>query len=347
MSVVIYVIGSKGEDKYTQALQEYQEAAQQVAECERQPLYPNKTNLDSKRIAIGNYRQSVQSLQQAFEAYRTRPLENISPQAFSDALKQANKETLAAFNGKTRTPKEYFCGFEAYKTSVAPGKSPRVLAYQLNTVKALMLQLAASGATELINVYRPPLDEEQGAVYQSKEGELTRSLPIEITFTGREQAVRTFLSSVAAADERYLVIRTVRILNSRQTPPKTTDAKFEHSSVKSATDSGSQASPFAELFAPPTATPPAATPPAGTPPAGTPPAGTPPAGTPPAGTPPAGTPPAGTPPAGTPPAAPEVKVEEAAPSDSSRILSQVLGDEELQVFLRIDLMQFLPVKDLP
>lgn len=35
------------------------------------------------------------------------------------------------------------------------------------------------------------------------------------------------------------------------------------------------------------------------------------------------------------------------PVDSSRILAQVLGNEELQVFLRLDLLQFLPAKTLP
>lgn len=34
-------------------------------------------------------------------------------------------------------------------------------------------------------------------------------------------------------------------------------------------------------------------------------------------------------------------------ADSSRILAQVLGNEELQVFLRVDLLQFLPAKTLP
>jgi hypothetical protein len=34
-------------------------------------------------------------------------------------------------------------------------------------------------------------------------------------------------------------------------------------------------------------------------------------------------------------------------ADSSRILAQVLGNEELQVFLRLDLLQFLPAKTLP
>lgn len=37
----------------------------------------------------------------------------------------------------------------------------------------------------------------------------------------------------------------------------------------------------------------------------------------------------------------------APPADSSRILAQVLGNEELHVFLRLDFLQFLPSKTLP
>ena len=55
-----------------------------------------------------------------------------------------------------------------------------------------------------------------------------------------------------------------------------------------------------------------------------------------------------TPAPATAPAAPATPAAPAATKvDSSRILQPVLGDEELQVFLRIDVMQFLPVKELP
>lgn len=48
-------------------------------------------------------------------------------------------------------------------------------------------------------------------------------------------------------------------------------------------------------------------------------------------------------------AAPAADAPAAAPAvaDSSRILSQVLGTEQLQVFLRLDLLEFLPAKKLP
>ncbi len=46
-------------------------------------------------------------------------------------------------------------------------------------------------------------------------------------------------------------------------------------------------------------------------------------------------------------AAPAEEVAPAPVADSSRILAQVLGNEELQVFVRLDQMQFLPAKKLP
>jgi hypothetical protein len=49
------------------------------------------------------------------------------------------------------------------------------------------------------------------------------------------------------------------------------------------------------------------------------------------------------------PAAAEKPADAAAPkvANSSRILSQVLGNEQLQVFIRLDVLQFLPAKKLP
>ena len=49
------------------------------------------------------------------------------------------------------------------------------------------------------------------------------------------------------------------------------------------------------------------------------------------------------------PAATTPAVAPAAPvkADSSRILAQVLGTEQVSVFIRLDLLQFLPAKKLP
>ena len=49
----------------------------------------------------------------------------------------------------------------------------------------------------------------------------------------------------------------------------------------------------------------------------------------------------------TPAATPEKPAATPKAADSSRILSQVLGNEQVQVFIRLDLLEFLPAKKLP
>lgn len=310
--VLLYVVGSKGAGKYASAKEDFESAAAEAKTYEKLPLYPTQANVDAKTKALDDYRKATESLQAAFENYRPKELKNISPQAFSDDLKKANDETRAAFGTQTKVPDAYFCGFESYKTSLAPGKATGMLEYQLNGIKALMLDLAASGVTELKNLYRPELPEEQGKDFAAADNQMARQLPLELTFQGSEKSVRAFVSSITKTDGRYLVIRSLRVTNVKQDPPRTSDAKFE----KPAAPKSAAAADVFGGFVLPTDEPAAADTPAE----------------------PAAD---GTKPAAQPAPAP------APAADSSQILAQVLGNEELQVFLRLDLMEFLPAKKLP
>jgi hypothetical protein len=201
-------------------------------------------------------------------------------------------------------PEAFFCGFENYKTSLARGNATGLLEYQLGGIKNLMLALAKSGPTELKNLHRPPLPEEQGNPYQPQPNDVARPLPLEITFTGPEKSLRQFLSAIVKPDQQYVVIRSLRVTNTRKDPPRAADAKFDKPAPAAgvpppATDV------FGGAFVLPGDQPAAAN------------------------------------------AGESAPKPPPAPVDASRILAQVLGNEEVQVFLRLDVLQFLPAKKLP
>ncbi len=124
-------------------------------------------------------------------------MKNVSPQDFTNQLKAVNEEVRKAFEDSgTKVPDPFFCGFENYKTSLARGNATGILDYQLAGIKNLMLALAKSGATELKNLYRPLLPEEDGREYKPQDSDVARPLPLEITFAGPEKAVREFLSAI-------------------------------------------------------------------------------------------------------------------------------------------------------
>ncbi len=297
--------GMNGSARYEQAKAAYQSAADDASNFEKLALYPTKENFDSKKLALDEYRKSAQELQDAFAAHRAPSLPPVSPQDLSDQMRSAADETRKAFGQKTSFPEGYYCGFEAYRNKVSRGDAAGILSYQLGHVKQLMLDLAAAGPSKLIGIHRPELAEESGKKHEAAKEDVSRFLPIEITFQGTEKAVRQFISSIADDGKRYVVVRSIKIKNAKQDPPRSTDAIFDRAGPlpsSSGANPGSKEADIASLFAAET------------------------------------------------PAAPgqaATAAAPAAPADTGRILSQVLGNEELIVFLRLDLVQFFPAKELP
>lgn len=288
----LFVVGSKGASEYGQAKSEFDAAVEEAHSFESLALYPQAENRDGKQKALDDYRKSLDSLQQAFEKFRPGEIKNISPQDFTNHLIAVNDEVRDAF-GKAgaQLPNAFFCGFEGYRDALARGNATGMLDYQLTGIRAVLMALAAAGPSELKNLHRPPLGEEDGTEFKPLEAQVARALPMEITFRANEKSLRAFITALSKLDKHYAVIRSIRIVNAKKDPPRTSDAKFESVAAQGA-PMPSPAQPTASSWL------------------------------------------------GTEAAA-------AAPKPGTRMLSQVLGREEVLVFLRIDLMQFLPAAKLP
>jgi hypothetical protein len=302
--VVLFLAGSKGAAKYEAAKADFESAAQEASTFERLPLYPKRENLDAKKKALDEYRKELESLQAAFAKFRPAEIKNVSPEDFTNRLKASNDKIRKAFeDAGTTVPDAFFCGFENYKTNLAPGNATGILGYQLSGIESLMLALAESGASELKNLHRPPLPEEQGRPFTPDASAIARPLPLEIAFQAPEKSVRPFLSAIAKSGGHYFVVRSLRVTNAKKDPPRAADAKFDKPAAAAAAPATTEA--FGGFVLPGDDAKPAEAKPA------------------------------------------ETAAPAPAPADSSRILAQVLGNEELLVFLRLDLMQFLPAKKLP
>lgn len=309
-AILLYVVGSQGAGRYAEAKEAYEAASSEAIGYERAPLYPRPENRDGKRKAIEEYRQSLDALQAEFQRFRPKEIKNISPQEFTSRLLAAEKEVRAALEEAGATvPEVFFLGFERYKTSLASTNTTGLLDYQLSAIKSVMLSLAKAKPTELRNLHRPLLPEEEGQAYTPGAAAVARSFPLELTFTGPENSAREFISSLVAPTNQFVVIRSLRISNEKKDPPRAADAKF---------DKPVQAAPSAvsDLFSGGFVLP-------------------------------------GEEDADPEPGAEDVAEEAEAPapaakaSDSSRILAPVLGDEKVHVFIRLDILQFLPAKKLP
>lgn len=309
-AILLYFVGAQGAKRYDEAKAKYDEAASVAEGYEKLPLYPKPENRDGKRKALEEYRKSVDALQATFAPFRPEEIKNISPQEFTNNLLAATNETRKAFeDAGTTVPEAYFMGFEGYKTSLAPEGNTGILGYQLASVKNLMLALAKAAPTELKNLHRPALPEEGGKPYTPSATEVARPFPIEITFVGPEKSAREFISSIIRPENQFAVIRSMRISNEKKEPPRAEDAKFDKPAA--APEGEAAGGDFSGGFVlPGDESAPAEAP------------------------------------ADPAAAAPTAGAEE-KPAETGRILAPVLGSEEVQVFLRLDVLQFLPVKKLP
>jgi hypothetical protein len=300
-------VGSHFKGKYDAALETFTQEAGVVSSAEKLKPYPNPANRDGKAKALADYKADITKLQESFAKFRPAELPAISPQDLTGNIKTASDKIREAFTAeRTEVPSNFFVGFENYTASLAPGPATPVLNDQLGALNEMFLALAKAGPKRLINVHRPILAEESGKTFEAKDATY-RALPVEVTFSGSEKSLREFVTALAASQNYYYVIRTMRIANEKQTGPVPADGRFDTEGTAAALPGGTSENPFAGFAE-------------------------------------AGSEAAAGAGAGeaAPPAAPAPVV-----SDTSKILQQVLGTEDITVFIRLDVLRFLPAKDLP
>jgi hypothetical protein len=287
----LLLVGNHFGSKYQQSLDEYTADAQLVAEGEKLALYPKQENLDAKKKALRDYRDSISKLQIAFDKYRPVAPKPVTSQEFTDNLREADAKVREAFAAaNTKLPDAFFLGFETYKGTVARDNATGVLNYQLGAVSELFQALAKAAPSEVKNVHRPKLVEEEGGKFDDPAA-VSRALPIEVTFRGTEKSVRQFLSDLASSGTHFYVIRTIRVTNDKLVGPLPAEIRFEETPAPGASPEGTTGIVL--------------------------------------------------------PGEAAVQPAQVAVTDSSRKLIQLLGAEQLNVFLRIDILQFLPTKELP
>ncbi len=305
--VVLYFVGAQGASSYDTSKENFQAAADEAVQFEKLPIYPKTENANMKGKALDDYRGSLTSLQNDFSAYRPKEIKNISPQEFTDHLLAANKAVRKAFEDSGTTVPEPF--FVGFEEYSKKLAAPGTTGLLEYQLDSIRtLMIALSKAKPSeLKNLHRPALPEERGSKFNSGNAVARPFPLEIVFKGPEKSVRSFLSSLMTLEDQYVVIRSLRIENEKKDAPKVADAKFE----KPAEAAPAAADIFSGFVLPGEEAP--AVPAGG----------------------------------GAEAPAPEAAPAPAPTADSGKILAQVLGSEETMVFLRLDVLEFLPAKKLP
>ncbi|MGJ8633874.1 MAG: Amuc_1100 family pilus-like protein [Luteolibacter sp.] len=308
LCAVLFFIGSKSSSKYNAELDDFETSFESVSKSERIPLYPVIENKNAKTKVLDEYAESITDLKTLFDGYRPGDMEAMPTQKFTAKLKATAKEVTEAFEASgVEVPEGFFLGFERYQDKMAVEVATPILNYQLEGVKIALLKLAEAKPTTVIKVFRDPLEEETGAIYEPGEDDVSRNLGYEITFRGSENSARKFLTSLGDTKPYYYIVRCIKLENEVLEPPRISDAEFEmekEEEIAPADDNPFGAGfdfPGADEFEE-------------------------------------------TEEAAVEEVVEEAVVEEVEQVDTTRILTQVLGDEDVIMLVRFDLAMFLPAK---
>lgn len=311
----LYVVAGKGSSRFDAAKESFDGLTTEINGMQNLPLFPSPQNLEAKEKAVADFKKEAEELAKKLQAKRPKSIDNTDPQTFTDTLVKTAAATMKTYadaglttDGAGGLPKGFYLGFEDYVSTPAQGAATGILAYELRAISEVHGLLAAAKPAKLLNFHRQPLSEEKNEAYTPIAGQSYRALPFEISFTGPESSMRAFINGLQSSQDHFYVIRSMRVMNEKQEGPKASDVEFD---AKPAAGAGGAAGGIfdpGDAFVLPEDPPPAT-----------------------------GAAPA---PGATP--APEAAPEPEAPTkaDSSRILKQVLGSENVQVFLRVDLLLF-------
>ena len=307
IAIVLLFVGSKGASKYEQAEAGFNEAFGEANSFVKGPLYPSNENLNGKKKAIDEYRKSVDSIQGAFEPFRPKEIKNSTPQDFTNHLIAVDAEVRKAFENSETKLPENF--FCGFE--------------------GYKTSLARGNATGILDYQLSGVKNVMLALAASGATELKNlhrpALPEESgaefkpapTDVARPLPLEVTFMAPEKSVRAFLSSITkaegqyVIVRSLRITNAKKEAPKASDAKFEKPAAAPATADVVGGAFVLPGEEPAA--------PGGE-----------------AGAPAGEAAPAPAP-----------APSNSNRILAQVLGNEELLVFVRLDLMQFLPAKKLP
>ena len=241
----ILFFGLSQGSSYNDKLEKYEELKSQYSNLEKSTPYPSSENLKHRGLNVGDYETEIKEVRSLVLGYRPEKLEVVSPEQFKDLQVKMTSELNRKFKeAHAGLPENCLFGFEKYATtSVRAGATPQ-LVYELKAVQLLMETLAELKPEKIVNTTRDELPEEKGLGNVADSGKPARGsrrsnrskdkpvkkayelMPVELTFTARENVVREFLIKMVNSEEYFYAIRAIRVRNEKQIAPNLKDADF-------------------------------------------------------------------------------------------------------------------------
>ncbi len=248
VTVAVLYVGLSQGGAYDEKLEQYQDLKGQYATLEKSKPYPSAENQSDREEGIEEYASTISDVRKLVLGYRPEKLEKMTPEQFKDIQVKMDTDLHELFTkAGTELPDDCLFGFEEYSASAVKAGATAKLYYELGAIQWMLTKLADVKPDAISNIRRVELPEESGKVVvaepqprrkgrarsaargndnQKAAGRAYELMPMEISFTASESAVREFVVALVNSKKYFYSIRGVRILSEKQSAPNQRDASF-------------------------------------------------------------------------------------------------------------------------
>ena len=244
-AVGAYLYGADKGKLYDESKANYEVLDGAVKRLQAKKPFPTTASAADFEKQIDDYEKTVSDLEAKMLSYRPDSLEAISPPKFIENLNALRSEVTNSFDaqGVEYPGDQFYLGFKNYTGGLPKEGATARLNYQLSAMKALFDVVSAAKPSALLNVHRSLLavekDKAPEAAARGRGGRrVTRStsqkeppferLPVEISFVSSEPVMRKIISDLTSHPDFYFVVRSMRIQNEkRDQGPAKDDVEFD------------------------------------------------------------------------------------------------------------------------
>jgi len=163
IAIGIFMFGNSQGAAYEEDLSRFEDANSRVTQHESAAPFPNDAHVDDRRAQVTAFQGDVEGLQKSLVAFHPAEFSKISPAEFTTRLNETSEKLKALYGDKIEFPEQWQAGFEAYTSSPPKDQATDFLSYELVAMEWIFTTLAKAGPSALLNVYRPKLPIETGA----------------------------------------------------------------------------------------------------------------------------------------------------------------------------------------
>lgn len=215
---------------FEEAKMQFDQQATELATLQRHNPFPSEANLKKVKNQAEEYATAVAAFKEEVKTHALPAPAEMKPNEFQTRLRQAMTSVMEkARANKVKLPDNFFLGFEEFGAALPDTEAAPLLGQQLAQVELLvdlLIDARVDAITSLKRVPAVPATTLAASPTPTARGAqpvaaapLVEKAGIDLAFTGSPGATRRALNQISTSEQQIFVIRTLHILNEKDTGP--------------------------------------------------------------------------------------------------------------------------------